>query len=116
MLTEKTQLNCLKILNNPDDHLTVSFSPKKCHANINNYFVLAPEAVSKLVSLTLQILKIMNTPVCPYPPPLPHDPVQCKLFFKIFEELGAKTALVTIFSDFLKYWEIWVFFHSCTVF
>ena len=70
MLTEKTQLNCLKILNNPDDHLTVSFSPKKCHVNINNYFVLAPEAVSKLVSLTLQILKIMNTPVCPYPPPL----------------------------------------------
>ena len=26
------------------------------------------------------------------------------------EELGAKTAKVTIFSDFLKYWEIWFFF------
>ena len=32
------------------------------------------------------------------------------------EELGAKTAEVTIFNDFLKYWEILVFFHSCTVF
>ena len=32
------------------------------------------------------------------------------------EELGAKTAKVTIFSDFLKYWEILGFFHSCTVF
>ena len=34
----------------------------------------------------------------------------------IIEELGAKTAQVTIFSDFLKYWEILGFFHSCTVF
>ena len=33
-----------------------------------------------------------------------------------FEELSAKTVQVMIFSDFLKYWEIWGFFHSCTVF
>ena len=34
----------------------------------------------------------------------------------VIEELGAKTAEVTIFSDFLKYWEILGFFCSCTVF
>ena len=28
----------------------------------------------------------------------------------IYEELGVKTAQVTIFSDFLKYWEILGFF------
>ena len=38
------------------------------------------------------------------------------LKFPVIEELGAKTALVTIFSDFLKYWEILGYFHSCTVF
>ena len=39
-----------------------------------------------------------------------------RLIFSSIEELGAKTASVTIFSDFLKYWEILGFFHSCTVF
>ena len=42
--------------------------------------------------------------------------INSKARTSIDEERAAKTTQVSVFGDFLKYWDILSFFHSCTIF